>query len=586
MVAGATHAPQKRFPPPNVPPGLVQPLSPRFRAFLERPSLARWLVALGALLCLPSMGTGLQVDDLLHTALLRGLSPYAEHGQGALRLFTFFDGDPARNRAMTAEGLFPWWTGETIRLSFCRPLSALTHWLDHAAWTELPFLMHVHSFLWLALAIALATSLYRRLLEVKWVAGLAALMFAVHDAHALPATWIANRNATIALVFGLLTLVAHRRRSLLAPVALALALAAGESGLSTVALLVGHAWLLEDDRARWRRLVVYLPVLLGWALLYRHFGFGTAGSTFYIDPGREPLRFAAMTLVRFPLLLAGTIMPLPIDVAFLVPRTAYLAFVAGSWAILLLVARWVYPLVRERPTARYFAFVTAATLLPACATIPSGRLLMFATFGAMGLFAEAIAHGAERPARAMIALRVGLAPVLFVVGSFQMPLVGVVVDRFVRSLPSERALATQDLILVTSFDAAGSGYVSLKRDMTGGVRARHTHVMAIGDQEVTVERVDERSLLVRPRNGFLADQFSRLFREAPFAVGARVEWVHATIEVRELTADGRAAAARFTFREPLEHDGYRFMKFAGPALAPFELPRVGETVTIPPGVLF
>ncbi len=573
----------------------MQPLSPRFRAFLERPTLARWLVGLGAVLCLPSMATGLQVDDLLHTALLRGLPPYAEHGQGTLRLFTFFDGDPARNRVMTAEGLFPWWTGETLRLSFCRPLSALTHWLDHRLWTETPFLMHLHSFLWIALAIALATSLYRRLLEhsraeqpleSKWVAGLAALMFAVHDAHALPATWIANRNATLALVFGLLTLVAHRRRSVLAPFALALALASGESALSTVALVVGHAWFLEDDRGRWRRLVVYLPVLLAWALLYRHFGFGTAGSTFYIDPGREPLRFAAMTLVRFPLMFAGTLVSLSVDTAFLVPRGAYLALLAGSWAMLLLVARWVYPVVRARPTARYFAFVTVATILPGCATIPAGRLLMFATFGAMGLFAEAIAHGAERPARAMIALRVGLAPVLFVIGSFQMPLAGVVVDRFVRSLPNEPALATQDLILVTSFDAAGSGYVSLKRGMTGGVRPRHTHVMALGDQEVTVERVDDRSLIVRPRNGFLADQFSRLFREKPFVVGMRAEWVHATIEVVEVRVDGRAAAARFTFREPLEYSGYRFMKFAGPALAPFELPRVGETVTLPPGLLF
>jgi hypothetical protein len=152
-------------------------------------------------------------------------------------------------------------------------------------------------------------------------------------------------------------------------------------------------------------------------------------------------------------------------------------------------------------------------------------------------------------------------------------------------LPTDVALREQDLILVTSFDVAASGYFGLTRELAGGVRPRHTHAMAVGDRDVMVTREDERSLLVRPRDGFFADSFSLLFRGEPFAAGARVEWVHATIEVTEVR-DGRAMAARFTFREPLEYSGYRFMKFAGRALAPFALPRAGETVTIPPGQLF
>lgn len=564
----------------------MQP-SPRFRAFLERPTLGRWLVAIAVVLCLPSIVTGLQIDDLFHKGLLQGAHPFGPFAKGPLRLFTFLDGDPARTRLMTAEGIFPWWTGESIRLAFCRPLSAATHWLDYVLWPGAPWLMHVHSYAWFALVVAASTALYRRILGATWIAGLAALMFAVHDAHAIPATWIANRNATIALLFGLLTLWAHRRRSLWAPVSLAVALCAGESALSTVALLVSHALFLEDEpiRRRLGRLFLYLPVLVVWVVAYRHFGFGTHGSGLYFDPGREPLRFALAAMERLPLLFLGTLVALPVDAAFFAPRGVQLALVVSAWFVTLLVAVWVHPVVRARPTARFFALITVLSLVPSCATIPSGRLLMFASFGAMGLFAEAMAHGAERPARAMLVLRVAIAPLLLVVGNFQMPVAGTLIERFARSLPTDPALPSQDLILITSFDVAASGYVSMKRELMGGPRPLHTHVMAVGDRDVMVTRLDERSLLVRPRGGFLADNFSRLFRGEPFAVGARVEWVNATIEVTEVN-EGRPMAARFTFREPLEDRGYRFMKFAGKALVPFALPAVGETVTIPPGQLF
>ena len=549
--------------------------------------LARWLAAIAVVLSFPSISTGLQVDDLLHKAALRHIEPYADFVRTPLQLFTFFDGDPARTNRLIANGVFAWWTGPTLRLSFFRPLAAATHWLDHRLWADSPWLMHVHSYLWVALSVWIATSLYRRLLGPMWIAGLAALMFAVHDAHAIPYAWIANRNAVIALSFGLLSLIAHRKRAMpLAALSFALALAAGESALATVGFLVGHTLFLEEDTGRAKRLLWYVPVLAAWVYLYKHYGFGVAGSAMYIDPGHDPLRFAESAIERLPLLAVANIVAAPVDGAFLFPPRVYLAFVALSWVVTLIVVWWLAPIVRARRTAKFFAFGTVLALVPACATVPSGRLLMFSTFGAMGLFAEAIAYGPRGPARVVIAVRLWLAPLLLIVGNFTMAAAGILVTRFAASIPNDPALVDQDLILVTCFDAAGSGYVDLKRRIAGLPVAQHTHVMAVGDRDVSVARIDERTLVVRPRGGFLADKFSRIFRGARFVVGERIVWSHAVIEVLELTADGRAAAARFTFDEPLESSRFRWMKFEGPALAPFVLPAVGQTVVVPPGKLF
>ena len=124
--------------------------------------------------------------------------------------------------------------------------------LDFLLWPELPALMHLHSLLWLALLAWAATLLYRETLGATWAAGLAALLYAVDDAHAAPAAYIANRNALVATAFGVLCLLCFARwrrqgwrpGAVLSPALLALALAAGEIALATAAYLGSYALLL------------------------------------------------------------------------------------------------------------------------------------------------------------------------------------------------------------------------------------------------------------------------------------------------------------------------------------------------------
>ena len=92
----------------------------RLEVLLTRPLLPVVLVALSLALCLPSLNTGWQQDDLNHRLILLGHEdPMGKH-VSPFNLFDFLDGDAAYTRALIDRGALPWWTLETLRLSFWR----------------------------------------------------------------------------------------------------------------------------------------------------------------------------------------------------------------------------------------------------------------------------------------------------------------------------------------------------------------------------------------------------------------------------------------------------------------------------------
>src|SRR4051812_14473201 len=207
----------------------------RLAAYLEAQRWAVfWLVLLGLVLVTPSLFTGLVADDLLHQLLLRqrpgipGLSP------STVDLFHFARGDPASARQLMNHGVFAWWTDCGLVLAFLRPLSGLTHFVDHLLWPTSPLLMHLQNLLWFGLLLWIVSRVYLRFSPGRGAALLSLLLFAVDDAHAPAVGWIANRSLTIGLVFALLALIVHDRArrgrsthaAWLAPVLLAVALSA------------------------------------------------------------------------------------------------------------------------------------------------------------------------------------------------------------------------------------------------------------------------------------------------------------------------------------------------------------------------
>ena len=190
------------------------------RRFLTARFLPLYLAAMATALTAQALTLGLYADDHFLRLVLLDPPVREEWSRTPVDLFAFLNGDEERIRRAVAEGTLPWWTHPRLRLAFLRPVTGFTHWLDFRQWPAHPWLMHLQSLVWLAAAVAAAALLYRRLLRADragawrwppWLAGLAALLYAVDDAHGMPATWLANRNALIGALFALTALAAHDR---------------------------------------------------------------------------------------------------------------------------------------------------------------------------------------------------------------------------------------------------------------------------------------------------------------------------------------------------------------------------------------
>jgi len=286
-----------------------------------------FLALLALLLALPALGGGFMMDDYFHLNVLRHQGEWA--AADPLRdLFAFIPADHAA--WMRDSGMPPWWSSPTVDIHFARPLTALTHMLDHALWPDSPALQHLQSLLWFALAVGLAASFYRRIFSSPAVACMAALLFAVSDTHAGAAGWLSGRNGLLCLVFGLGTMHLHlswrRTRSwrhlLLAMILFAAGLACGEAALGATAHI--GAWQFTREEGPWSRrllpLAPYAGVVALWRILYVTHGFGTQGSSRYLDPGSHPVLFLQALVERAPLLLAAQWAKAPVDAWILLSR--------------------------------------------------------------------------------------------------------------------------------------------------------------------------------------------------------------------------------------------------------------------------
>lgn len=602
-------------------------------SWVSRPLASRHLIwlapVLALLLCHDALDLGLQLDDYAHRAALIGVDGFESFERPFWRLFAFADGGVDVERAMEM-GSWPWWTSPDLVLSFLRPVSGFTHWLDYRLWPESPWMMHAHSLVWMALVVGMVAVLYRALDDTPWVAGLATLLFAFDEAHAMPAAWIANRNALVAACFGFAALWAHHRwrhgwrpGAVLSCLLLLIALGANEGAVAVGAYLLAYGMFLEPGPwvARVRSLLPTATTGVLWWLAYKWMGFGTRGSAVYIDPGTDPGRFLAAVTERAPWLFLGQWTPIPADLPGLMnAETRYLA----GWLAMALCGFLLFLLLgvcRRDRLARFWALGMGLSLLPICATFPSNRLLMFVGLGGMGLLSRAwldVRRRSSLPATApqrtlRLAHRgvIGLWVAVHLVLSPWM-LAGVIeqqraffgaFDRAVSTLPQDETLRHKDLILLNAPSAFIVGYGLLRRASEGEALPRRLRLLTSSIHGVDVERPDERTLILRPRGGLLLSPgagsadgldvptidvryvfqlLDLLFRDAdpPFRVADRVELAGLEIEVREVV-DGRPAAIRFRFDRPLEDSRLRWVAWQGEGFAAFELPDVGQRLTLP-----
>jgi hypothetical protein len=468
--------------------------------------------------------------------------------------------------------------------------------------------MHAHSLCWLGAVVALVASYYRRIMGLTPAAGIAALLYAVDDAHGGTVGFVANRNALVAATFGVSALIAHDRfrrdrsrlAALLAPLLLLAALFSKEEGIGTCAYLAAYA-LFIDRAGSWRGCLVLWPyavAVMAWAILRASCGYGVRDVGLYIDPTTDTGRYLAAAVWRVPILLLGQWSPIPAELTVLLfPRR--IAMVCGFAAAFLALVFWAMaPLLFRDRIARFWAAGMLFAAIPVCATVPMDRLLTFAGIGGFGLLAQywmfvfGDASGAPETAVWRIPARV-LAWFFVAVHAVYAP-IGLpfraanpmgpkwVEDRFYVHTPLEPSVRDKTLVIVNAPSPVHASYLILRRELSGLPVPRHTRVLAPAMPAVKIRRVDERTLAIRPEGGYLRWALDRVFRSErrELARGEQVMLTGMTVTITERTPDGRPAEADFQFDVPLESPSLVWLCFRRARFEAFVPPAVGHEVDI------
>lgn len=583
----------------------------RIRTGLSRRGSIGVAVVLALVLAAPSLMTGYQLDDWLHHLKLSGEAAVMGAETSSSAMFRLADGEPPHTRQLVESGFLPWWTLDTVRVSFWRPITVLTHVLDHTLWPDSYFMMHLHSLVWFGAAVALAGLMYRKLLAPAWAAGLAALLFAIDDGHAMPAGWLASRTATIALFWGLLALWAHMRWReqgrnewlTLSVFSLVLSLLAKEEGVSTCAYLFAYAVFLDPGRlvSRALSLLPYAVTVLVWRLLYQGFGHGVAGSASCSDPVSSPAQFALHALHRAPVLFLGQWALPPSDLHLALPGGGQWLLWAAGLLLLLVLAVVFVPMARYDARIRFWAVGMGLSLLPACAVLPSDRLLMWPGIGACGLLAQYLHARAERremwsrasAARAiaplltfvLVTVHLVLAPLLLPMRMLAFATLGDIIEESVVTAPLPDDAENRTVIFVNAPNVYFTSYFPVIRQtlglpVPGRIRTLSANAPLPGPHDIA--RVNEKTLRVTPRGGF--SWYLVRDNAHPFAPGDTVDLGDITVEITSVTRQGRPKEVEYRFDTSVDDPRYVWLvyKASQGQFAPFLPPPLGQVFTTDP----
>jgi hypothetical protein len=549
---------------------------------------------------LPALTGGWQMDDYFQRCTLLGY--------GDTRPIQVFEPYPDRqhNLAQMAFGTMPWWGSLDMHQVFFRYVSTLSMMLDYRLWPNSPALMHLHSLLWLFAAVLAAALLYREVMGATWIAGLAALMYALDGAHAVPAEYLANRNALIACCFGFVSLLTFVRwRKLGRPrdrwvsvLMLALSLSAYEMGVATAAYLFSYALIVDRDGIREKvvRLIPHGAVLGAWALIYKLGNFGSHGSGFYLDPLHNPIGFASLFCQRAAFLLMGQWTPLPAEMgmAYAPGSSAALHLTIFAFAIVAMLVFLFIPLVLRDRIAGFWALGALLSLLPIAAVGPENRVLGFVGLGSMALLAQLTEFVLARSSVAVPRVWKGFAwaatLILLLNHVIAAPFLGLAriayqakvnarLDRAMASVPSDPQLASQDLVLINPADQVYLvGEIWAVHRLENLPMPRHIRELSTGGT-LEVTRVGPKSLQVRFPNGFFSSDFGRYLRNPNerFSAGQHFELPGLSVTVESLDKRGDPAEVLYKFPVPLEDPSLRWMSWHDGVYVPWTPPAIGQT---------
>ncbi|MBK7583440.1 MAG: hypothetical protein IPI67_25020 [Myxococcales bacterium] len=571
-------------------------LESRCRDWLASPSVPFRVALLGFVLLLPSLAAGLATEDwIIRELSLRPVSA------STLNLYATLT-SKADVLGAQREGLLPWFASPDLRLAFWRPLASLSAFIDYRVLGDAVWLMHLESIALYAGLVFLVARLYRRLMSDPWLSGLAALLFAVDDAHGRTVGWLANRNALLSALFGVAALLCHdrwrrhgsRKDALLAPLLLAGALLSGELGLSVVAYLAAHALFLDRGPRRVFALLPSVAVVGVWAGVRRALGVVTQGSGIYLDPLASPAEYFSELPHRLGALLGGQLAHPPADSWVIDGDASHRWLLLGGLVVAALLFLQLRPALAKssaRAASLRFAFTgMLLSLLVPAATFPSDRMLLISGVGASMCLAQAIGVALEASALHTKAVAAGFALMHLVAAPALLPWRALTMSRYHERVVAGSESAYASVVtgddVVVALNAPDHYYCSLLRAMRHHVGRGPTApviCLAATRGPVTVSRLDDNAVVVEVPEGFLAEPLNRIFRSRrePLRAGAQLYAGNFEAIVTQATASGEPTAASFRFNWSLSSAKLRFVTFEGERFVPVVLPAVGGTVRLP-----
>jgi len=549
-----------------------------------------------------SLDTGLAADDYVHKLILGGSPTLQGFVRDPLDIFRFTT--PETTRSLLQDGIVSWWAHPEGRLAFLRPVSSATHYLDHALWPDAPWLMHLHSIAWALLLYLGVLRLYQRLVGPGLLCSLALYVYVLDDARCWAASWVAGRNAVVATAISIWVLVLHMRgregstpARAAALLLLPVALLAGEGSLSICAYLFSYALWLDKGTLRNRvmSLVPYALMAVIWRVAYRSLGYGVSHSGLYFDPGTQTTEFIAAVFERAPILLYSQLGGPWSDIwsaLFVFPLLAVAVFV-GALVWIAIVGHRLWPIARREPVVAFACTGALLCLIPVCATFTSDRLLTWVAIGASLAIARLIVPQLQSPAArfspvdglvviTLVVTHILIGPPILASRARGNLALDDILSRADEGIPRDESISDKTVVFVNPPAVPLAAYIPIMRAARGEPRPDTQLWLTTGAVDVEVERTGPRTLRVAPERGFIHNPASMLLQDLkePFTVGQTIALRSARIEVTEVNGP-RPAAINAHFAADLEDPRYLWRRWEGAGYVPFDVPKVGERVTVP-----
>lgn len=533
------------------------------------------LFALILLLTLPSLWTGLMGDDYMHYAIFsaKDLPIDKPDDLSLFGLFSFINGEPERTRQAMDLGVIPWWTWSGMKYAFWRPLSEITHWIDHQLWPRTPALMHLHNLAWYLGLCWILFQLYRKTLPTAATALLGLALYGLDSTHGFALSWIANRNGLLAGFFGMACFYCFIQwRETARPgwhagalLLLACALLSAELGISTFGYLAAYA-LCCDPKGRIRGLIACAPafaVVVVWWLIYKAAGFGaTNADAYYVDPVSSPLQFVSLFLQRYPVLLASQWGLVPAELYGYNPR-AGLGFVLGSALYLLLVLPFVVVACIPHRHLQMWLLGMLFSLVPATTALPQDRVLTFTGIGASAALAHflLLVFKARLPvapfpvwssklvAGLLLVIHLILSPLLLPLTSYSTRIFW---SNLISQKPSEFpgiADIGQKRLVILGAPLASALAIAPFRFYRGEPVPQRIWLLSSLDEDIKCEWKSPREAVLTLDSGFIkgAEKSVRDFAHFPFAAGDTVTLDGLVIRVDALNDQGMPTRLHLQF---------------------------------------